>query len=94
MAGESGEIILKTQSDSEADEVTSPTACSGGEYGRYLTGSALVRKTGQRNRKKNGARAIENRVSSTGNIVALQRIAQKYACASNSSRERAQNTGR
>ena len=29
MAGESGEIILKTQSDSEADEVTSPTACSG-----------------------------------------------------------------
>ena len=29
MAGESGEIILKTQSDSEADEGTSPTACSG-----------------------------------------------------------------
>ena len=29
MAGEIGEIILKTQGDSEADEATSPTACSG-----------------------------------------------------------------
>ena len=27
MAGESGEIILKTQSGSEADKATSPTAC-------------------------------------------------------------------
>ena len=29
MADESGEIILKTQNDSEADEATSPTASSG-----------------------------------------------------------------
>lgn len=29
MADESGEIILETQDDSEADEATSPTACSG-----------------------------------------------------------------
>ena len=43
MADESGEIILKTQDDSEADEATSPTASSGADYGRYLTGSALVR---------------------------------------------------
>lgn len=29
MAGESGEIILKTQSGSEADEASSPTTCLG-----------------------------------------------------------------
>ena len=29
MADESGEIILKTQGDSEEDEATSATACSG-----------------------------------------------------------------
>ena len=29
MADESGEIILKTQDDSEEDEATSPTVCSG-----------------------------------------------------------------
>ena len=29
VADESGEIMLETQDDSEADEATSPTACSG-----------------------------------------------------------------
>ena len=87
MADESGEIILETQDDSEANSVFE------GEYGRYLTGSALVRKTEQRNRKKRSNRD-ENRVSSTENITALQRIVHKCKCASNSTRERAQITRR
>ena len=53
MADESGEIILETQDDSEANSVFE------GGYGRYLTGSALVRKTEQRNRKQNGATGMK-----------------------------------
>ena len=66
----------------------------GGEYGRYLTGSALVRKTGQWNRKQNAATGIENRVSSSGNIAALRRIVHTSKCAGNSTKERAQITRR
>ena len=45
----------------------------GGEYGRYLSGRTLVRKTEQTNRKQNETTRIENRASSTGNVAALQR---------------------
>ena len=65
MADESGEIILETQDDSEANSVFE------GGYGRYLTGSALVRKTEQRNRKQNGATGMKIEIQ-------VQEISQRF----------------
>ena len=57
MADESGEIILKTQDDSEADEATSPTASSGASIGYILQ---ALHSLGKQN---NG---IENKMEQQG----------------------------
>ena len=57
MADESGEIILKTQDDSEADEATSPTASSWASIGYILQ---ALHSLGKQN---NG---IENKMEQQG----------------------------
>ena len=57
MADESGEIILKTQDDSEADEATSPTASSGASIDYILQ---ALHSLGKQN---NG---IENKMEQQG----------------------------